>query len=61
VIVEAVAIGPVATRMKGFSIDLDFGHGHDLQHNFPIPGKGISVSLEGRSSCANTKTDLNSA
>ncbi|KAJ4410667.1 hypothetical protein N0V85_003924 [Neurospora sp. IMI 360204] len=44
-----VAIGPVAMAMQGFSIDLDFGHGHDLQHKFPTVGDGIIISLQGLS------------
>lgn len=44
-----VAIGPVAMAMQGFSIDLDFGHGHDLQHKFPTIEDGITISLQGLS------------
>lgn len=49
----AVAIGPIAMALLGFSIDLDFGHGHSLQHNFPTPGNGISVSLQGMAASFN--------
>ena len=43
----SIAMGPIAMGLQGFSIDFDFGNGHDLQRNFPTPGNGIGFSLQG--------------
>ncbi|KAF5644976.1 transcriptional activator srcap [Fusarium tjaetaba] len=45
----SIAVGPTAMALQGFSIDFDFGNGHDLQHNFPVPGfslQGFIISFD---------------
>jgi hypothetical protein len=43
----SVVIGPIAMDLVGFSINLNFGDGHNLLDSLPTPGEGMDFSLDG--------------